>query len=65
MIRMALALASLVIMFHPDADVAWIVAAIVLPASIVSVMRHRRIAPPPAGPEDQSPLDAAVAATQR
>jgi TRAP transporter 4TM/12TM fusion protein len=65
MIRMALALASLVIMFHPDADVAWIVAAIVLPASIVSVMRHQRIAPPPAAPEDQSPLDVAVAATQR
>jgi TRAP transporter 4TM/12TM fusion protein len=65
MIRMALALASLVVMFHPDAGLAWIVAAIVLPASIVGLMRHRRIAPPPAVPEAQPPLDAAVAATQR
>jgi hypothetical protein len=60
---MALALASLVIMFHPDAGVAWILAAIVLPASIVSVMRHQRIAPPPAEPEAMPLPEAAT--TQR
>jgi TRAP-type uncharacterized transport system fused permease subunit len=45
MFRMALALASLVVMFHPDATVAWIAAAGVLPASIFAVIRHRRVAP--------------------
>jgi hypothetical protein len=47
MLRMALALAALVVMFHPDTRVAWAVAAIVLPASIIGVVRHKRIAPPP------------------
>jgi TRAP transporter 4TM/12TM fusion protein len=43
--RMVLALGSLVAMFHPDATVAWVVAAGLLPMSIVAVYRHRRIAP--------------------
>jgi TRAP transporter 4TM/12TM fusion protein len=64
MLRMALALGSLVVMFHPDTRVAWAIAAIVLPASIIGVVRHKRIAPPPPAPEATLPLDTA-AASQR
>ncbi len=45
-LRAALAIASLVIMFHPDGHVSLMVAAIVLPAIIYGVTCHRRIAPP-------------------
>jgi TRAP transporter 4TM/12TM fusion protein len=44
--RAALALASMVVMFHPDGNVATAVAAVVLPATVYGVWRHRRIAPP-------------------
>jgi TRAP-type uncharacterized transport system fused permease subunit len=46
MLRSALALASLVVMLHPDDKVAVAVAFFVLPATIYGVIRHRRIAPP-------------------
>jgi TRAP transporter 4TM/12TM fusion protein len=46
MLRAALALASLVVMLHPDGSVALAVAAFVLPATIYGVSRHRQIAPP-------------------
>jgi TRAP-type uncharacterized transport system fused permease subunit len=51
MFRAALALASFAVMFHPDGRVATIVAAVLLPASIVAVVRHRRIAPPASEPD--------------
>jgi TRAP-type uncharacterized transport system fused permease subunit len=42
MLRGALALAALAILFHPDARIAWAVAVATLPASIAAVFRHRR-----------------------
>lgn len=47
MLRASLALASLVVMFHPDGATAMIAAAFVLPATVYALVRHRRIAPPP------------------
>ena len=42
MLRAALALAALAILFHPDARIAWALAVATLPASIAAVFRHRR-----------------------
>ncbi|HEX9787159.1 MAG TPA: TRAP transporter large permease subunit, partial [Candidatus Binatia bacterium] len=53
MLRAALALASFVVMFHPDGNVALAVAAFVLPATIYGISRHRRIAPPKSALEMQ------------
>jgi hypothetical protein len=44
--RAALALASLVVMFHPDGAVSLAMAVIVLPATVYGVKRHQMIAPP-------------------
>jgi TRAP transporter 4TM/12TM fusion protein len=46
--RATLALASFVVMLHPDGNLAAATGAFVLPATIYSVWRHRRIAPPKA-----------------
>jgi TRAP transporter 4TM/12TM fusion protein len=46
LIRVALALASVVVMFYPDGSVALSAAVIVLPATVWGVFRHRLIAPP-------------------
>jgi len=46
MLRALLALASFAILFHPDEHMALMFAAMVLPATICGVARHRRIAPP-------------------
>jgi TRAP transporter 4TM/12TM fusion protein len=46
MLRAALALASFVVMFHPDGNMALAAAVLVLPATIYGVVRHRQIAPP-------------------
>jgi TRAP-type uncharacterized transport system fused permease subunit len=43
--RLVLALAALTVMFHPDATVAWVVAAGLLPGAVAAVLRHRRVAP--------------------
>jgi len=51
--RAALALSSLVVMFHPDGNVSLAMAAIVLPATVYGVVRHRRIAPPKSEPQSQ------------
>jgi TRAP-type uncharacterized transport system fused permease subunit len=51
--RAALALASLVVMFHPDGNVSLMMAVIVLPAIVYGVVRHRRIAPPKDEPQSQ------------
>lgn len=45
-LRLALALACLLVMFHPDARFAWMVAPLVVPAIVFGVARHRRLAPP-------------------
>ena len=47
--RAALALASFVVMFHPDGAVSLAMAVIVLPATVYGVRRHRLIAPPKSG----------------
>jgi len=47
--RAALALASFVVMFHPDGNVSLMVAVIVVPATLFGVIRHRKIAPPKNG----------------
>jgi TRAP transporter 4TM/12TM fusion protein len=47
--RAALALASLVVMFHPDGAVSLAMAVIVLPATVYGVRRHQLIAPPKSG----------------
>lgn len=57
-LRAALALLSFIVMFHPNGTVALVVAAVVLPATIVGVWRHRRIAPP----KGAAPAEAGVAA---
>jgi len=44
--RAALALASFVVMFHPNGAVSLAMAAIVLPATVYGVRRHQIIAPP-------------------
>jgi TRAP-type uncharacterized transport system fused permease subunit len=44
--RTALGLVSLVMLFHPDDTLALVTGAIVLPATIYGTLRHRRIAPP-------------------
>ena len=53
MLRAALALASFVVMLHPDGNVALAAAVFVLPATIYGVSRHRRIAPPESGLQSQ------------
>ena len=49
--RAALALASFVVMFHPDGTVSLAMAVIVLPATVYGVMRHQIIAPPKSEPQ--------------
>jgi TRAP transporter 4TM/12TM fusion protein len=51
--RAALALASLVVMFHPDGAVSLAMAVIVLPATVFGVRRHQIIAPPKGEPQPQ------------
>jgi TRAP-type uncharacterized transport system fused permease subunit len=51
--RMAMALASLVILFHSDGSVSLVVAAVVLPATIYGVKRHQIVAPPKSEPQSQ------------
>ena len=45
MLRAALALASLLVMFHPEGSVAVVMAAFVLPATVVAIVRHRGRSP--------------------
>jgi len=51
--RAALALASFVVMFHPDGAVSLAMAVIVLPATVYGVKRHQMIAPPKSEPQSQ------------
>ncbi len=44
--RAAIALVSLIVLFHPDDTLALVAAAFVVPASVLALARHRRIAPP-------------------
>jgi hypothetical protein len=53
MLRAALALASFLVLLHPDGSVALAAAVFVLPATIYGVKRHRRIAPPVSGLQSQ------------
>jgi len=53
MLRTALAIASLVVMFHPDGAVSLATAVIVLPATVYGVVRHRLIAPRKSEPQSQ------------
>ena len=46
LLRAALALASFVIMFHPNSTVSLMVSVVVVPVTLYGVIRHRRIAPP-------------------
>ena len=48
-VRAALALASLVVMFHPSTNVSIVVAVVVVLATFYGVIRHRKIAPPKEG----------------
>ena len=45
-LRILLAAVSFVVMFHPNATVAWMVAVPVLLALVAGIWRHRQIAPP-------------------
>ena len=51
MIRAVYALVSFVMLFHPNDNVPRVMVAIVLPAIIYGVIRHKRIAPPKGEPE--------------
>jgi TRAP transporter 4TM/12TM fusion protein len=51
--RAALALASFVVMFHPNITVSIMVAVIVVPVTFYGVIRHRKIAPPKSEPQEQ------------
>ena len=44
--RAALALVSLVVMFHPNTNVSIMVAVIVVVGTFYGVIRHRKVAPP-------------------
>lgn len=46
LLRAVLAAGAFVVMLHPDEQFAIVAAALVLPVSVVAVLRHRRIAPP-------------------
>ena len=46
LLRAALALVSMVVMFHPDGNVAMAAAAVAMPAMIFGIRRHRQVAPP-------------------
>jgi hypothetical protein len=54
MLRAALVLVSIVVMFHPDGNVAIGAAICVVPAAIYGTYRHGLIAPPKRGMESQS-----------
>jgi TRAP transporter 4TM/12TM fusion protein len=51
--RVAFAILSLVMLFHPDDTVPRMLVVIVLPMTIYGVVRHRRIAPPKSGLQSQ------------
>lgn len=53
MMRVAFAIVSLVMLFHPDDNVPRMLVVIVLPMTIYGVVRHRRIAPPKGELESQ------------
>jgi hypothetical protein len=53
-LRAALALASLVVLLHPDGNVALAAAVIVLPATVYGVRRHQIVAPPKGNSEPQT-----------
>ena len=53
MLRAALALVSLVVMLHPNGNVALGAAVLVVPATIYGTLCHRRIAPPKSGLHSQ------------
>jgi TRAP transporter 4TM/12TM fusion protein len=55
-LRAALALASFVVMLHPNGAVATAAAALVLPAVVYGVARHRRLAPPAGGTLQSQPV---------
>ncbi|RJQ80180.1 MAG: TRAP transporter permease [Desulfobacteraceae bacterium] len=46
LLRMALALISFIVMFHPDGKIAMMVGVVVMAATIFGVFCHRRVAPP-------------------
>jgi hypothetical protein len=52
-LRLALVLASFVVMLYPDGSVALAAAVIVLPVMVWGVFRHRLIAPPKSGLQSQ------------
>ncbi len=52
-VRAALALASFVIMFHPNSNVSLMVVVVVVPVTFYGVLRHREIAPPKSEPTPQ------------
>jgi TRAP transporter 4TM/12TM fusion protein len=51
--RVALTLASFVVMFHPNTNVSIMVAVVVVLATFYGVIRHRKIAPPKSEPQSQ------------
>jgi TRAP transporter 4TM/12TM fusion protein len=51
--RVAFAVASLLMLFHPNDNLARVIALAVLPAVIYGVVRHRRVAPPESGMQSQ------------
>ncbi|MFO7667729.1 MAG: hypothetical protein R6V76_13995, partial [Desulfobacterales bacterium] len=50
-LRVVLCVASIVILFNPNQKVAIVIAALVLPAVIYGVIRHRIVAPPKIDPQ--------------
>jgi hypothetical protein len=54
LLRAALALACIVVMYHPNGNIAMVVAAFVLPATFIGVRRHRVIAQPKSELKPQS-----------
>ena len=54
LLRAALALACIVVMCHPNGNIAMVAAAFVLPATIIGVRHHRVIAQPKSELQPQS-----------
>jgi TRAP transporter 4TM/12TM fusion protein len=51
LLRIALALVACVVLFLPDGTLATAAAAIILPATLIGIWRHRKISPPKAIPQ--------------
>jgi TRAP-type uncharacterized transport system fused permease subunit len=58
--RIAMAVASFVVLFHPSETVALMLSVVILPVTVYGVFRHRRIAPPKVESQSQPQSQPAI-----